>query len=47
MPPNVKVRWDDNNVWSQSQLIAYNHIRDYEYGEEQEMMYKAMGAVIR
>ena len=30
LPPGVKNKWEDNNVWAQSQMFAYNQIRDYE-----------------
>lgn len=29
-PPEIKSKWDDNNIWGQAQLIAYNQIRDME-----------------
>ena len=43
MPSGVKSQWDDNDVWRQAQLIAYNQIRGYEEAEDQENMYKALG----
>lgn len=42
MPPGVQGKWDDNNIWSQAQLIAYDQIRGYEEGEEQEAIVKAL-----
>ena len=34
MPPGIVDNWDDNNIWSQSMLIAYSQIRDYEDQED-------------
>jgi len=33
-PPDVKNRWDDNDVQEQAYLLAYNMIRIHEEDEE-------------
>jgi hypothetical protein len=33
-PPAVKADWDDNDVWSQAQLLAYSQVRDLEEAED-------------
>jgi len=43
MPPGVQGTWDDNDVWRQAQLIAYDQIRGYEEEEDKINMYKALG----
>ena len=42
----MKTTWDDNDVWAQSQLIAYNQIRDYETVEDQNEMLKLFRGAI-
>jgi len=32
-PPDIESCWDDNNIWCQAQLIAWNQIRDMEDAE--------------
>jgi hypothetical protein len=46
-PADVKESWDDNDVWSQAQLIAYNQIREYEEDEDRINLYKASGAKLK
>ena len=33
LPPNLKRDWEENTVWAQSQLIAFESIRNYEEAE--------------
>jgi len=37
-PPRVQDSWADCDVWVQSQLIAFEQIRDYEEQEERLLM---------
>ena len=30
LPPDVKVNFEDNDVWMQASIIAFGSIRDYE-----------------
>lgn len=39
-PPNVKDNWDDCNVITQSELLAYSQIREYEDEEKRVELYK-------
>jgi len=41
-PPNVKDHWEDNDVLTQADLIAYYQIRDYESQEERIAMAKML-----
>jgi len=37
-PPDVKSRWDDNDVQEQAYLLAYNMVRIHEEDEEMAIM---------
>ena len=38
----TRYEWNNNNVWAQAQLIAYDQIRQIEDIERQSTMIKAM-----
>ena len=46
LPPDISYEWDNNNIWTQAKLIAYNNIREFEEFEEQKNMYQALGAKV-
>lgn len=46
MPPEINKTWESNNVWGQSQLIAYDQIRGNEENEKDINMYRALGVKI-
>jgi hypothetical protein len=33
LPPNVKRRWDDNDAWTQAQILAYDQVQDHDENE--------------
>jgi hypothetical protein len=37
----MKPDWDDNSVWMQSMILAYDHIRQYEEAKRDQMLMKA------
>lgn len=39
LPPDIKPSWDDNDVWAQARIIAYNQVRDLEDSEEKAAMW--------
>lgn len=32
-PPDVKDRWDDNDPWTQAQILAFNQVREHDAAE--------------
>lgn len=40
-PPDVKDKWEDNDVWTQALLISYSQIRDLEDQKIIEILAKA------
>jgi hypothetical protein len=32
----VKEKWEDNDVWTQALILAYNQVRDYDETEEKK-----------
>jgi hypothetical protein len=32
-PTNVREKWEDNDVWTQANLLAYSQVREYEDAE--------------
>jgi len=43
----VEESWNDNSVWEQANLIAFNQIREYEEGEDRINLYKSNGAKLK
>jgi len=37
VPPNVKKNWEENDVLTQADLLAYYQIRDYEHQEQRSI----------
>ena len=35
LPPGVREKWEDTNVWSQAMLVAFNQIRNIEEVKEE------------
>ena len=35
LPPGVKKRWEDNDAWTQAQILAYDQVTQH---DEAEMM---------
>ena len=46
LPPDIMCNWNDNNVWGQAQLIAYEQIRNIEESEQDMNLLRALGAKI-
>ena len=34
LPEGVKLKWEDNDAWTQALLLAYSQIRNFEEAEE-------------
>jgi len=45
-PPNVKETWDENNFWTQAEILAYSQIRNLEECEERHEQQKFIAAAL-